>query len=239
MNHVSRRTGFLTAALVAIFGIVLSGKAATHAPNVFESGYEYLALFLDAPQLCDRISPQTVEHGPIFGNSDMRVRYLQSMCFYNLALQRPDLSLCQRVRTISTFLRDGSGISEAKCRERVADGPRRMGGNYGTGMLLAVMGYPDDEIRKVYPDHPVPDRSFEFELQAVSRDELRERIERLPDFSRGDAEAIRQLYAAMPSCASRNAKSFECRRLRCGLERAQAGALGCEGALERERQPWE
>ena len=36
------------------------GKAATHAPNVFESGYD------------------------------------------NLALQRQDLSLCQRVRTIST-----------------------------------------------------------------------------------------------------------------------------------------
>jgi len=239
MHHGSRGTGLLTAALVATFGIVLSAKAATHAPNVFESGYEYLALFLDAPPLCDRISPQTVEHGPIFGNSDMRIRYLQSMCFYNLALQRQDASLCQRVRTISAFLRDGSGVSEARCRERVADGPRHMGGDYGTGMLLGVMGYPDDEIRKVFPDHPVPDRAFEFKLHVVSRNELRRRIERLPDFSRGDAEAIRQVYEAMPQCASRTATSFECRRLRCGLERAQAGALGCEGALERERSPWE
>ena len=232
-------TGLLTAALVASAGIVVAAK--THAPNAFEAAYEYLAITLDAPELCERISPDTVEHGPIFGNSDMRIRYLQSMCFFNMAAKRRDPSLCKRVRTISTFWRDGSGVTADTCRGAIAKGP--WGGNYGTGMVLGVMGYPDEEIRKVYPDHPAPDRSYkfmsDFTYSSARLKVLKARLDRLPDFSRGDAEAIRQLHAAVPRCASRRAESFECRRLRCALTRAQAGALGCERALQRERSPWQ
>ena len=227
--------GLLTAVLVAGAGIVLAAK--THAPNVFESAYEYLAITLDAPELCDKISPDTVEHGPIFGNSDMRIRYLQSMCFFNMAAKRRDPSLCRRVRTISTFWRDGSGVTEDACRGAIAKGP--WGGNYGTGVVLGVMGYPDEEIRKAYPDHPAPDRSYEFMNDNARLKELKAHLDRLPDFSRGDTAAKRQLDAAVPRCAKKSADSYECRRLRCALVRKQAGDLGCERELERERAPWQ
>ena len=209
---------------------------------MFESGYAYLALTLNAPELCERISPQAVEHGPIFGDRDKRIRYLQSICFYDLAIHRGDPSLCARVRTISRPFRDGSGISEALCRGRASAGRSSMGGNYGTGILLGVMGFNDDAIRAVYPDHPAPDRSYDFLSRLTfgrERVDLTPRIGRLPDFSRGDAQAIRDLDAVMPQCADRRAITFECRRLRCALVRAQAGDLGCERALERERSPWD
>jgi hypothetical protein len=111
------------------------------------------------------------------------------------------------------------------------------------GILLTVMGFSDSDIRQAFPDHPVRDRSYEFMLGSFldgSRKEaIRARLSRLPDFSRGDAEAKRQVYAAVPQCATKSARSFECRRLRCALERAQDGDLACERELERERpDPW-
>ena len=234
------RTGFLTAVLMASSVIVLSAR--THAPNAFEDGYYYLALQLGAPALCDKISPDTVEHGPIFGNSDMRIRYLQSMCFYSLAGHLRDASLCGRVRTISTFFRNGSGISEDTCRGRVRAGQFSTGGYYATGLLLGVMGYTDDDIRKVFPDHPERDESWRL-LSDMSwgarKRELTARLPRLPDFSKGDAAARRDLYTTVPWCAPRNSKSYECRRLRCGLVRAQSGDRGCERELEREKAPWQ
>ena len=203
----------------------------------------YLALKLNAPELCDKVSPDAVEHGPVFGNSAMRIRYLQSLCFYDLAALRGDDSLCRRVRTISTPWRDGSGLTEDTCRGHVRRGRQHTGGNYGTNLVLGVMGYSDDDIRKRHPDHPAPDRSFQFVPSMTPGDartiQFRARLQRLPDFSLGDAVAIRQLYTVVPACADRKSKSYECRRIRCALVRAQAGDLGCERGLERERSPWE
>jgi hypothetical protein len=238
-RSLTRSAALATAVLVALSTVVLS--AGTHAPNVFETGYFFFALNLNAPQLCDKISPETVEHGPIFGNSDMRIRYLQSVCFYDLAPQIQDISLCDRVRTISTWLRDGSGISRDACRGRVRQGKSLMSGNYATGLLLGVMGFDDAAIRKVYPDHPTPDRSYDFMSDLTFRRkpvDLTWYLARLPDFSRGDAQAIKQLYAAVPRCADRRDKSYECRRLRCALVRGHDGP-GCERALEKERSPWQ
>ena len=224
-------TGLLTAALVACAGIVLAAK--THAPNVFEAAYEYLAIHLDAPELCDKMSPDTVEHGPIFGNADMRIRYLQSMCFFNMAAKRRDPSLCRRVRTISTFWRDGSGVTEDACRGAIAKGAA--GGNYGTGMVLGVMGYPDDVIRTKYPEHPGPDRSYDF-LSGMTwgttarTAELRSRLQRLPDFSLGDAAAIRQLVRSRAGmCGS------EIQELRMPAHTLRAGPCAAGGPRLRAR----
>src|SRR5262245_53850765 len=94
------RTTLLTAVLVACAGSALLAR--THDPTVFELAYGDFAVYLRAPELCAKIGPDAVEHGPIFGNSDMRIRYVQSKCYYDLALNTRNLSLCAKVRTIST-----------------------------------------------------------------------------------------------------------------------------------------
>lgn len=231
------RTGVVTAALMASSVIVLSAR--THAPNPFEHGYVYLALHLNAPELCSKISPDTIEYGPIFGASDMRIRYLQSLCFFDLAGKIGDASLCRRVRTISRLFRDGSGISEDACLGRVKAGIN-IGGNYATGLLLGVMGFTDDEIRKEFPKHPDRDESHSFlshMLWEPRRSALMARLNRLPDFSKGDAQATRDLYAAVPQCAPRKSDNYECERLRCALVRSHDDAP-CARALEEWRAPW-
>jgi hypothetical protein len=236
------RTRLLTAVLVACAGSVLLAK--TQAPTIFELAYTGLALYFDAPELCEKIAPDTVEHGPIFGHPEMKIRYVQSKCFFDMAHKRRDPALCTRVRTISRFWRNGSAISEGACLATVKKGPVYDGGTYATGLLLGVMGYSDDDIRKEFPDHPAFDRSYDFMYgrpvrDLARKDALRPRLALLPDFSRGDAAAKRQLYAAVPHCASGRAQTFECRRLRCALERAQPSDLGCERDLQRERRnPW-
>ena len=233
------RTGIATAVLMASSVIVLSAR--THAPNPFEDGYFYLALHLNAPELCDKISPDTVEYGPAFGAPDMRIRYLQSICFFDLAAKIGDASLCRRVRTISRLFRDGSGDSEDACRGCDRAGQINIGGNYATGLLLGVMGYTDDEIRKVFPTHPGRDESFSF-LSHMSweprRSELVGRLHRLPDFSKGDAQATRDLYATVPQCSPRKRDNYECERLRCALVRSHDDT-GCARELARRRAPWE
>ena len=232
------RTGFVTAILMASSVIVLSAR--THAPNPFEDGYFYLALHLNAPELCDKISPDTVEYGPVFGASDMRIRYLQSICFFDLAGKIGDASLCRRVKTISKLLRDGSGVSEDACQGRVRAGRINIGGSHATGLLLGVMGYTDDEIRKVFPKHPDRDESSNF-LNHMSweprRSELIAHLNRLPDFSKGDAQATRDLYAAVPQCSPTKSDDYECERLRCALVRSHDDAP-CVRALAQWRAPW-
>jgi hypothetical protein len=130
------------------------------------------------------------------------------------------------------------------CFSDFAMKPQNAGRCLPAGLLLTVMGFSDADIRQAFPDHPERDRSYEFMLGSFldrSRKEaIRARLRRLPDFSRGDREAKRQVYAAVPQCASRSARSFECRRLRCALQRAQDGDLACERELERERpDPWQ
>jgi hypothetical protein len=235
-------TRLLTAVLVACAGSVVLAK--TRAPTIFELAYGDLARDFDVPELCEKIGPDTVEHGPFFGHPQMQIRYVQSKCFYDLAVKRQDATLCLHVRTISTFGRSGSGVSNDACRFAIEARPASYGGTYPAALLLSVMGFSNGEIRKAFPDHPERDRSYEFMLGSFldesRKDAIRARLARLPDFSRGDAEARRQVYAAMPHCASRLTRSFECRRLRCALERAQPGGLGCERELERERpDPWQ
>jgi hypothetical protein len=236
------RTRLLTTVLVACAGSVVLAK--THAPTIFELAYGDLAKHFDAPDLCEKVGRDTVEHGPIFGGSEMQIRYVQSKCFYDFAVTSRDARWCDNVRTISTFWRKGSGVSDEACRFAVEAVPAAYGGTYPAGLLLTVMGFSDADIRKAFPDHPERDRSYEFMLGSFldrSRKEaIKARLARLPDFSRGDAEARRQVYAAVPHCASQSARSFECRRLRCALERAQPGGLACERELERERpDPWQ
>jgi hypothetical protein len=208
MSTLARyRTRLLTTVLAAGAGSVLLGK--TQAPTIFELAYGDLAKHFDAPELCEKIGRDTLEHRPIFGYPEIQIRYVRSMCLSDVAVKRPNAGRC-----------------------------------LPAGLLLNVMGFSDNDIRQAFPDHPKRDRSYEFMLGSFldgSRKEaIRARLARLPDFSRGDAEAKRQVYAAVPQCAGQSARSFECRRLRCALERAQDGDLACEHGLERERpDPWQ
>jgi hypothetical protein len=232
-------TKLLTAVFVALSGSVL--LATTRAPTIFEMAYGGLAVHLNLPELCEKISPDAVEHGPIFGHPQLRIRYVQSECFYNLAMTRRDATLCARVRTISTLWRDGSGRDEFWCRNDLRAGKDGAPEYYAPGVLLDAMGFSDSEIRHAFPDHPAPDRSYDFlYVDDSQREAIKARLARLPDFSRGDDAARRQVLAVLPQCASGQDRSFACRRVRCALDRAQPGDRGCERDLERARpDPWQ
>jgi hypothetical protein len=231
-------TKLLAAVFVALLGGVLLAK--THAPTIFEMAYGGLAVHLNIPELCEKISPEAVEHGPIFGHPQLQVRYVQSECFYNLAIKRRDATLCARVRTIGTVWRDGSGRDEFWCRNDLRAGKDASPEYYAPGVLLNAMGFSDGEIRRLFPDHPAPDRSYDFLYRDASqREAIKARLAQLPDFSRGDDVAKRQVFAVMSQCASGRDRSFGCRRLRCALDRAQPGDRGCDRDLEKERNPWQ
>jgi len=231
------RTTLQTAVLVACAGGILLAK--TRDPTIFELAYADLAVYLHAPELCEKIGRDTVEHGPIFGERTMRIRYVESECYYDMALNHRNLAYCERVRTISTFWRDGSGMSAEACRSAVASGPHHYGGLYAVGLLLNAMGFSDDDINTAMRDRPESMRVYEFMTGSSHSNDIRARLARLPDFSRGDAEARRQLFATLPHCASRFSRSFECRRARCALERAQPGGLACERGLSDGGNPWD
>jgi hypothetical protein len=87
-------------------------------PTGEDHAYYYIAVTLRAPEVCERIAPyaQGARQSNLPG---FEISYLQSDCYYDLARELRDVSLCGKVRPASKWPMDGSEISPAGCKKRL------------------------------------------------------------------------------------------------------------------------
>jgi hypothetical protein len=84
--------------------------SAMRAPNAHETFYQYVAFELDAPELCEKLSPSAMLPGGIF----IAPSYARSDCYANLARRydRPRLCLsARRLGSIAIFSQQTSRLS--------------------------------------------------------------------------------------------------------------------------------
>lgn len=71
------------------------------------------------PELCNKISERAhVTAG--FSSEGHQVYLERSKCFYDTALRHKDISLCARVKSVSTIFMSGYKISEAGCEKQIS-----------------------------------------------------------------------------------------------------------------------
>ncbi len=171
--------------------------------NTFEFGYEDIAEARRDPALCHKIAPDAHSMTALSTRGN-QVSLVRSNCFYGVAVERRDPTLCDEVHPINTWLLDGSANNPEACRAAV-EHARASRHRPVTGLpqevelFLGVLGYDvSDEVRPATEDRFLWYRK---RYRDVARTpEFTRRLERLPDFSRGDDEARRQLDALLPQC---------------------------------------
>ena len=109
------------------------------------------------------------------------------------------IALCARVLPEGS---DGSGVSRRECEVSLTS--RAGGASYGgagAALLLFAMGYDENDIRRVYPMHPETPRFDQFLLSLEQTDEIRDRLTRLPDFSKGDRTGASKFRPRSPGAS--------------------------------------
>jgi len=111
-----------------------------------ERQFLYLASFLDSAKPCYLIHPQSMSIVP-FNSDGTKVSFVRSSCFRNVAVNTGDETLCQQVRSVSTFLYSGDKLNAASCREITSTaGGVRMGNNLIIQEIVALAGYTESDI---------------------------------------------------------------------------------------------
>ena len=104
-----------------------------------------VALQFKAPELCEKIPRDAAGAEVGWGQPGYQISYLQSECYFNLASELHELSLCDKVRPLSGGSLDGSKYNPDSCRA---------GRNYQAGGVdphivttwMRQLGYTDPEI---------------------------------------------------------------------------------------------
>lgn len=76
---------------------------------------------IEGIKICESISPFSCVTGSIFNPRGMHTYYLKSACYYELAQQSGDLSLCDKVKERKSLFFDGSSISKQACFKWVGE----------------------------------------------------------------------------------------------------------------------
>jgi hypothetical protein len=201
--------------------------------NAFEFGYVRIAEARRDPELCYRIALDAHSMAALNPPGN-QVSLVRSNCLFGVALQRRDPALCNEVHPINTWLLDGSANNPEACRAAVQSA---MGKRRGTDvpapqdldLFFGVLGYSD-------PIDKRPGSFYGKYLNVVRTPEFGRRTERLPDFSRGDDEARRQLDALLPQCHGGGA-DWLCQAVECALDRGNTKQVECEKAIAAKTAP--
>jgi len=86
-----------------------------------ERQFSYLASAIDSSKPCFLIHPRSISVAP-FSSDGTKVSFARSRCFKYVATHTGDESLCQHVRSVSTFLYSGEKLNASHCRELAAHG---------------------------------------------------------------------------------------------------------------------
>lgn len=117
-------------------------------PNPHETFYQYIAFELDAPALCDKLSPSAFIPGGIF----IAPSYARSDCYAVVARRYDRPSLCFRARRLGAFALLSEQTSPLACLVEVARRGRDAGvstympDRADLASIFAEMGYRPEEL---------------------------------------------------------------------------------------------
>ena len=204
--------------------------------------------------LCEKIDPEAVDLSVNFGGLESwSYRYMRSICFQEIAASAGAPELCDRVRELDArpprpLLGRENPVTPAACREDAKSRSRTGWAEFGTEMILLLVGYTANEISAGAGGRTLEeDAAYEFvsnllmgrvaDVDQAEHDKRRDafvgRLARLPDFSRGDASARRQIDTLAPGWSSPANVSRLAEALRCAVERHQPGRTLSTACLDR------
>ena len=151
-------------ALSALVLVLLTYPALTFADAEFgqqterDYFFHYAAVVVYVPELCDKISERArVTAG--FSSEGHQVYLEKSKCFYDTALRHKNISLCARVKSVSTISMSGYKILEAGCEQQISrDVPNISPVIPNAKTVLSVfeeMGYEPDTAVNTLPVAPL------------------------------------------------------------------------------------
>jgi hypothetical protein len=156
----------------------------TRMPNAFELAYTAMALDMESPELCAKISPRA-ESFALFNNPGTQVYWERSRCFFYVAVKSLNPALCREVVEADAWFHDGSYFSRDSCERLVAEGrPFNFNLSFDHALILREMGYGDADISARFARHPGEPAWFAFYLDSLKRGDgdFQRRLNRLPDF---------------------------------------------------------
>ena len=223
MDAVTRTT---IAACLVFFCSGCTTSEPMREANAFETSYNTIAVTRRDPSLCYRIAPDAY----IGAGNDPRglqIEYVRSRCLYEVAAFRRDPTLCDEVRSLSTFFLDGSLINAEACRAAATTSPAP---SYGIGggqveLFVRLLGYLDSDASASL------DEIVESYNAKVRTGEFGQRMKRLPDFSQGDAVARAQIDELAPHCWV-GSKDRLCKILECAVTRDRQERARCYTNLD-------
>ncbi|SDY04574.1 hypothetical protein SAMN05421881_10165 [Nitrosomonas halophila] len=120
-------------------------------PDELERQYLHLATYLNSAKSCFLIHPETLSVAPL--NPDgSKVSFLRSSCFMHVASLSGDDAICQKVRSVSTFLYTGNMLNAKLCRELASTANPYAGrqvagaGNLNVQKILTLAGYSESDV---------------------------------------------------------------------------------------------
>lgn len=171
--------------LVSVLYSAAAQADETRKPNAFELAYTAMALDMESPQLCAKISPKA-ESLALFNSPGTQIYRERSRCFLYVAVKSLNPLLCREVVEADAWFHDGSYFSRETCERLVAEGrPFNFKLSFDHALILREMGYGDAAVSARFAKHPDEPAWFEFYLDALSRGDadFQHRLSRLPDFS--------------------------------------------------------
>lgn len=111
-----------------------------------------VAVKFKAPGICDKINATVEGSGGAFSAPGYQVSYLQSQCYFDVAHETGNLSLCDKVRTAHKDFADGSKYSPKSCRQEAS---RRIASSYPVkpevlAQLMGELGYRQEILSEYY-----------------------------------------------------------------------------------------
>jgi len=128
-----------------------NGPAHSRPPNEHELFYTAVGANFGDSKICDKISKRALnEEGPDLGNTDWRVTFERSECYFYAALNTKNAELCDSVEEVITTPPNGATISRLECREVVQRnqnyGYEPSPNYYTVADFMKELGYTDEDF---------------------------------------------------------------------------------------------
>jgi hypothetical protein len=120
-------------------------------PNTHELFYTAIAANFGDSEICKKISKRALdERGPDLGNTEWRMIFERSQCYFHAALRTKNDELCDSVEDVITAPPNGATISRSECREVIQKNQHYAyepsPDYYTVGDFMTEMGYKDEDF---------------------------------------------------------------------------------------------
>jgi len=164
--------------------------------NAYEYSYIEMSEFINSAKLCYKIYPKAHNTGLGSNPEGYQVAYLRSDCFFNVAIDTNNISLCDEVKEYNSLYVDGSAYSRKNCLKTIKT-------NLASGVtdddyfndippsdfveIMKQMGYAYDTIPKEYDagGNSYEERDYlQYLLEIRSTQDFENRLDKLPAFEK-------------------------------------------------------